>query len=520
MASRKICTFVDLKPKNKKPLIALISLYCFESLATRYLGSAVRAAGYDCVEIYYEDMKRNYFKYPGPDELKSLIDLLRDKEVDIVGISVRSSYRKLAAVITERLHDELSLPVMWGSTHPTVQPGDSIKDADAVFRGEGEVSIVELVKGIDGGNDVTGIKGFWFKMSDGSVIRNEAAPYVDINRISDPEFNAKNQFFIRDSVLNEGDPQWKEGAFTVISSRGCPHHCSFCTNQYYLKSQPGYLRLRSVDNVVGEIKRAMRIMPNVRRVKFYDDLFATNKKWTDEFVEKYRREVSLPFDALLNPQHVSESLIGKLKKAGLTLVEMGIQSGSERMSNDIYDRRLTNEKLMTAINVLHKSGVRLHYDFIIDNPLETEEDKKKAFEFLLKIPRPYSLLIFSLTHLPGTPLTERLLKEGHITQADVEGNSDKSLFQWEASLHHKRLPQDQFWLSLLSLLTKDFVPKSLIRFLSRRKVLMRYPAPLVAFAWAMNVVKMTWLATVMYREGSLSMQVIRRHANWKQLPIK
>lgn len=520
MTSRKICSFIDLKPKNKKPLIALIAFYCYESLGIRYLASAVRAAGYDCVEIYYEDMKRNYFKYPGPDELKSLIDLLRDKEVDMVGMSVRSSYRKLAAMITERLHGELSLPVVWGSTHATIRPGDSIKDADGVFRGEGEESIAELLKGLDNGNDITHIKGFWFKLPDGSVIRNEAAPYVDINRISDPEFDAKNKFYIRDGLLNEGDPQWKEGAFTIISSRGCPHLCSFCTNPYYLTSQPGYLRLRSVDNVIGEIKRAMRLMPNVRRVKFYDDLFATNKKWTDEFVEKYMREAALPFDALLNPQHVSESLIGKLKKAGLTLVEMGIQSGSERMSNEIYDRRLTNEKLMKAINILHKSGVRLHYDLIIDNPMETEEDKREAFEFLLKIPRPYSLFILSLTHFPGTPLTERLLKEGHITEADVEGNSDKSLFQWEVSLHHKRTPQGRFWLALLSLLTKDFVPKSLIRFLSRRKVLMRYPAPLVAFAWAMNVVKMGWLATVMYREGSLSVQVIRRHANLKQIPIK
>ena len=520
MTSRKTCSFLDLKTKNKKPLIALISLYCFEALSIRYLASAVRAAGYDCVEIYYEDMKRNYFKYPAPEELKSLIDLLRDQEVDMVGISVRSSYRKLASIITERLHGELSLPVMWGSTHPTIRPDDSIKDADAVFRGEGEDAIVELVKGIDGKNDITGIKGFWFKRPDGSVIRNEAADYVDINRISDPDFNAKNKFYIRDGVLREGDPQWKEGAFTIISSRGCPHLCSFCTNVYYLKSQPGYLRLRSVDNVVGEIKRAMQIMPNLRRVKFYDDLFATNKKWADEFVEKYRREVGLPFDALLNPQHVSETLIGKLKKAGLTIAEMGIQSGSERVSNDIYDRRLTNDKLMKAINILHNSGVRVHYDLIIDNPLETEEDKREAFEFLLKIPRPYSLFILSLTYFPGTPLTERLLAEGYITEADVEGSSDKSLFQWEVSLNHNRAPKDKFWLSLLSLLTKDFVPKSLIEFLSRRKVLMRYPAPLIAFAWAMNLVKMAWLATVMYREGSLTVQVIRRHANWKQIPIK
>ena len=521
MAQAKTCSITTLKNrKNGKPVTAFISLYCYESLATRYLGSAVRSAGYDCLEIYYEDMKRNYFKYPEPDELKSLIDLLRDKGVDIVGISVRSSYRKLAAMITDRIHQELSLPVIWGSTHATICPDDSIIDADVVCRGEGEAVIVELLDGIAQGKDVTAIKGLWFKLPDGSIRRNEVAPYPNLDRISDPQFNAANKYYMRDSKWHDGDPQWTEGAFTIISSRGCPHLCTFCTNPYYLKAQPGYLRLRSVDRVIAEIKQAVRQMPNIRRVKFYDDLFATNKKWTDEFVEKYRREVTLPFDALLNPQHVTKSLISKLTYAGLSLAEMGIQNGSERMSNEVYDRRLTNEKLTKAVTILNESGIRVHYDLIIDNPLETHRDKQANFEFLLTIPRPYSLFILSLTHFPGTPLTERLLKEGRITEAEVEGRTDKTLFQWEVSLNHKRKPEDSYWLALMSLLTKDFVPKGLIRFFYRRKILMRYPAPLVAFAWLMNAIKMTWLAGVMYREGSLTMQVIRRHANLKQLPIK
>lgn len=518
VATAKICSITNLK--NRKPVTAFISLYCYESLATRYLGSAVRSAGYDCLEIYYEDMRRNHFKYPEPDELNGLIDLLRDKDVDIVGISVRSSYRRLAAMITARIHQELSIPVIWGSTHATICPDDSIIDADVVCRGEGEAVIVELLDGIAQGKDVTAIKGLWFKLPDGSICRNDMAPYPNLDQISDPQFNAANKYYMRNSKWYDGDPQWKEGAFTIISSRGCPHMCTFCTNSYYLKSQPGYLRLRSVDRVIAEIKQAVRQMPNIRRVKFYDDLFAANKKWTDEFVEKYRREVGLPFNALLNPQHVTKSLITKLTYAGLTLVEMGIQSGAEQMSNEVYNRRLTNEKLMKAITILNESGIRVLYDLIIDNPLETDRDKQDSFEFLLTIPRPYSLFIVSMTHFPGTPLTHRLLKEGRITEAEVEGRTDKTLFQWEASLNHKRKPEDRCWLSLMSLLTKDFVPKSLIKFLYRRKILMRYPASLVTFAWLMNAIKMTWLAGVMYREGSLSMQVIRRHANLRQLPIK
>lgn len=261
-------------------------------------------------------------------------------------------------------------------------------------------------------------------------------------------------------------------------------------------------------------------MPGIKRVKFYDDLFATNKKWTDEFVVKYPREVGLPFDALLNPQHVTETLVDKLKQAGMTLVEMGIQNGSERVSNELYDRRLGNDKLRKAVRILHESGLRVHYDLIIDNPLETSQDKRDCFEFMLDIPRPYSLFILSLTHFPGTPLTERLLAEGKITKDQVEGYTDKSLFQWEVSLTHERPAEDKFWLALLSLLTKDFVPKSLIRWFSHQTFLMKHPSPLVAFAWLANVLKMAGLAVTMYREGSLTWQMVRRHANIRRLAVK
>lgn len=509
------------KPRpGKKPLLALISLYSFESLGIRYVASAVRQAGFECIEIFYEDFKRNTFRYPTQEELRPLIAILREKGADIVGLSVRSSYRRLAEVITREVHGELRLPVIWGSTHATIMPDDAITVCDAICRGDGEESVPELLRRLHAGEDISSVPGFWFKKPGGAVIKNEMAKYVDVNAIPDPQYGVGGKYFLRDGVWHDGDPQQYEGAFIAVSSRGCPHLCTFCSNHFYLKASPGYLRLRTVDRIIDEINRAREIMPHIKRVKFYDDLFAANKKWTDEFVEKYPARVGLPFDALLNPHQVSETLLAKLKKAGLTLVEMGIQSGAERISNEIYDRRLNNEKLIAATHILHNSGVRIHYDLIIDNPLETSDDKRANLELMLAIPRPYSLFILSLTYFPGTPLTERLLKEGKIAPADIEGSADKTLYQWEVSLTHSRPAEDVFWLALMSMLTKDFVPKGLIRFLSRRPFLMRHPAPLTALAWVANVVKLAGLAVTMYREGSLTWQMVRRHLNVRDLAVK
>lgn len=508
------------RPSGRKPRLALIALYSFESLGIRYVASSLRAAGFECLELFYRDFRRNTFEYPKPEELRPLISILREKEADIVGISLRSSYRMLAETITREIHGQLGLPVIWGSTHPTVMPEDSIAVCDALCRGDGETAAVELMRRLAEGKDISDVPGFWFKKPDGGVVKNGMAPYVDLDAIPDPSYNAPGKYYLTDGEWRTGDPQWNEGAYIAMSSRGCPHRCNFCTNTFYLESEKGYVRLRSVDRLITEINRAREIMPDIRRIKFYDDLFAVNKKWTDEFVEKYPREVGLPFNALMNPHHVTPPLLEKLKGAGLTIVEMGIQSGAERVSNEIYGRHLSNKELRRAVEALHGSGLRIYYDLIIDNPLETEEDKRAGFEFMLGIPRPYSLFIVSLTHLPGTPLTRKLLREGKITEDRVEGRSDSTLFQWEASLNARRSPEDRFWLALLSLLTKDFVPKPLIRFFSRRKVLMEYPQPLVAFAWGANLVKMAWLAYTMYREGSLTWQAVRRHANFKNLAIK
>ena len=517
--SEKTISLVDYRPKNKKPVIALLSIYGYESSAIRYIAAAVRKAGHTCYEVYFEDMKRNFFRYPTSEELDVLIGLLRDKGVDIVGISVRSSYRKMAALVTDKIHADLGIPVLWGSMHPTICPEDSLKYADAICVGDGEVATVQLLDAIEKGKDTTGINGIWVKKSDGSVVRNGWTDWVDVNASPYPEYDAPGKYFTRDGEVHEGDPMACEPAITVISARGCPHKCHYCSNAIFINAEKGFLRLRKIDNVIAEIKAAQKCM-NINRVKFYDELFATNKKWTDEFVEKYPKEIGLPFDAFLHPNHVTDSLISKLVSAGLSTISMGIESASERVANELYGRGATNKRVMESVEILHKYKVNSNYDLLIDNPLETAEDRDEAFEFLFRMPRPFTLFIFSLKHLPETALTKRLLKEGHITEADVEGEADRSLFQWEVSLTYKRSAEEKYWLALVSLLTKNFIPKPVIKMLSKPRLLKKFPGPLVLFAWMANVAKLSLMVQKRLRAGTLSFQELRRHANLKNLIVK
>ena len=519
MLSQKNFALQELKLRKKKPVIGIIALFCYESLGIRNLGSTLRSEGFDCVEIFYEDLKRNYFRYPKPHELKNLIDLLRESEVDFVGLSVTSSYRKLAKILTEVIHNELGVPVICGSIDPTSCPDETMEYADAACVGDGEVAIVKLMKALENGEDITKIQGIWLRSPDGEIIKNGMTDWVDINTLPIIHYDAPGKYHIRGGEVFKGDPILNDTSLSMVGSRGCPHACNFCMNSFFPKANSKYIRLGNVDRIISEIKAAQKIM-DVRRVKFYDELFATNKKWTEEFVEKYGKQVGIPFDAFLHPHHINDNLVSRLVSAGFTTVDMGIQSGSERVSNGIYNRRLPNEKVLQATQILNRNGVNCNYDLIIDNPLETSDDKRKNFEFMLQVPRPYSLIVVSLTHMPKTPLTKQLIEEGYIKTEDVEGYADNSLFQWEVSLTYKRSAEDRFWLALISLLTKNFVPKPFIKLLSKIWILKKFPAPLVAFAWVMNFIKLGLIVIKRLRAGTTTLQEIRRFANLRDLMVK
>ena len=91
---------------------------------------------------------------------------------------------------------------------------------------------------------------------------------------------------------------------------------------------------------------------------------------------------------------------------------MGLQTGSERTNKEIYKRFVPNEKFIEACKIVDKYNLPGYYDVIVDNPYENEHDLIETARVLLKIPKPYSLSIFSLCFYQGTELYERAVKDG------------------------------------------------------------------------------------------------------------
>lgn len=198
---------------------------------------------------------------------------------------------------------------------------------------------------------------------------------------------------------------------------------------------------------------------------------------------------------------------------------MGVQSGSERVRKDFFKRPVSDEKLLKTSRFIKEMGIVPFYDFIVDNPFETEKDRKDGLQFLLKFPRPFHLHIFSLIYFPNTVITKRALAAKLISEEQIEGNSEQTFDQMFVTLRYPRPNVDQFWICLYSLASKSFIPKALIRVLSRSDYLKKHPKPLVLFADFSNTFKLGTIAMKWLLEGKPVFTTIRKTAKRGTSPI-
>ena len=190
-----------------------------------------------------------------------------------------------------------------------------------------------------------------------------------------------------------------------------------------------------------------------------------------------------------------------LKDAGLERVEIGIQSGSERVRKKIFQRPVLDESLIDTSQIMSDLKIVPFYDIIVDNPFETPEDKKKGLDLFLKISRPFYMHMFSLTYFPHTVLTRKALEANLISEDQVEGHATKGFDQFYVSLMHPRPAVDRFWISLYSLTSKSFVPKILIKAFSKIQFLQKHPSVVVLFANLCNTIKLATIGIKWLLEG-------------------
>jgi len=502
--------------RGRGPRVGIVSTWDVENNAVRILAATLRATGHHVVEIYFKDWVSNALDPATDQQLDNLGEICRKEELDLVAISIRASaYANSARTLTEYIHDHLELPVLWGGMHPTLMPVECLGVADMVLKGEGELALLDLCNRLrDGDDELYGTANVDFRMSAEDRVENALRPLVtNLDDLQYRDYTTHDhKYFIWGKRYSVGDPMHGDPVFQMMGSRGCIYKCSYCYNSTYKKDiYPGqkWFRVRSPQSMVDEIRQA-RTHWNMKRIRFDDEVFNFQMGWLEEFCRIYPREVGLPFEIFIEPKLVNETRMTMLRDAGLVSVYMGIQS-SERVTGHLYDRRVKNQSISDIAALYHRLGIKPHFQLIFDDPVSTEDDKRKLFEMISTFPHPYDLYLFSMTVFPGSELNRKLLDSGLISEYDIDGLQNTRIFyQHRVNLAYPRPVEDTFWIALTQMLSKPFVPRAMLRELAKSDTLKKHPWPLIQMAHAANYVKMGSTAAKMVARGEMTSTLMRR----------
>lgn len=397
--------------------VVLISLQVdLDTIGLKSLHAALLQAGFSSKLLFVPGL------HPSDQQVMAAVAVfLRRVRPLFVGISLMSHEYAAAAALTGYLRlADIGIPVVWGGIHPTIAPEMCLDHADYICIGEGDRGIVEFLAAIKKGADTDHIAGFWANHN-GVVAKNRPAALIgDLDRlpfighIPPHGFIVHKRRIIRlNKKLFNTYARWKGTVYSVMASRGCPFSCSYCCNEYLSRLyETRSIRRRSVDSIIDELEAAVGRNPDIVYINFQDDCFlACSDNYLAAFCRAYRARIQRPFIVRCIPSFITEKRLAQLKRAGLSWISMGLQSGSDYILTDVYHRRSLVDDFLKAAAIIRKMNVAAYYDVILDNPFETDADRLDTIAVLTAVPRPYFLQLFSLVLFPGTVLYGRMIKE-------------------------------------------------------------------------------------------------------------
>jgi len=371
-------------------------------LGLAWLAAVLRKEGYNDVKII-DSIANRYTK-------EEVVELLKKEKPDLIGMSfgtqIRFSAFDLARLIKKNFPQ---IPLVVGGPHPTLTYQDlleNIPEIDIVLRGEGEISFVNLVKTIEKKGDLAGVKGISFRDKEGRVVNNQPEDMIeDLDSLPFPARDLLDMEKYEQTAASS-----KKRCTNILTSRGCPYHCVYCS----VSEQWGHkIRYRSAKNVVDEIEFLLKTYPFLQGIRFFDDVFTMNKERVLEICKEiHKRNLNFVWECEARANTVDPEMLKAMKEAGCEFIDLGIESGSDRILKNIK-KSITVEQAINAAKMIKEAGIDLKAFIMHGLPGETYEDIKKTV-FLSRY-LFYKLKIRGTTQgitiiYPGTEL-ERIAKD-------------------------------------------------------------------------------------------------------------
>lgn len=369
--------------------------------ALLYIGNSLKKSGYD-VKI----------KHCTEDKFQEVVDEVCSNNPLFVGFSVITGLHVSYAVkISKKIKEKNKLiPICWGGVHPSLFGEQCLKEdyIDFIINGEGEESAVEFANQLISKKEFSKVNGLGYKVN-GKVFSAERRFISDLSTVR-ADFSLVNaeEYF-------QEFPEGEKRVLNYLSSRGCPHRCTFCYNLNYNNRKWRPYPIQIIKQDIDFLKEKYKI----DGLSFGDDNFYVNRKRAHEILEY----LDLPSGFELRMDYITDEVLTELKRLKVRSFLVGVESGSER-SQKLVQKDYGVATIKKTIDLFAKYHFRCHYSFIIALPGEKFEDIKETVKCMLYIIDHHKEGSFTpgqFLPYPGTPLYDVAVKSGFKAPTTTEG---------------------------------------------------------------------------------------------------
>ena len=423
-------------PPTDAPTILHISMYCNKSFPVRIFHALSSKDGINSHAVFFKNNFTNAHLPVSDHELTLLTSLIERINPDAITFSVLAPYVVETRRAVAAIREVSDAPIIIGGKYPTIVPHEALEFVDYACKGEGELVMLRIHERLRQGQNFHGIRGLWHKDDEGDIVdMGQEQLYQELDDIPYAAIGEMQMHFIEEDQLLETDTELYDDEFLVLAGRGCVYLCSFCVNSLLIPMNRGngkFVRLRTPDNVIEEIKYRLDRCRVPSLVIFNDEVFGMFEDWVEEFSTKYSSQIGIPFDCELVPSLIKENNVRKLAQAGMVSMHFGVQSGQDQIRKDIMHRPGTNDDLLQKSRLVRDLGIQPQYDIILGNPFDDENSLSDALGLLLSFGTPIRLNTYKMQFFPHYPFTNMALEAGHISQADVsdEGIERATMYEW------------------------------------------------------------------------------------------
>lgn len=339
------------------------------------------------------------------DEIKEQIKLYQPQLIIINTSTATFNNDKITIKAIKELSDAHITAI---GTHVTALPETSLTESklDSVIRREPELTALELANSLNNNKDLKNVLGISYK-SEKEIINNPDRPFIE--NLDDLPYPTRDLLPNQKYTMPLSDKPYT----LLISSRGCPYNCIFCTaGQYYGKK----LRLRSAKNIVNEIEEIIEKY-NIYDITMWSDTFTLNRNFVVEVCEEILRR-GLKFNWMTNSRvdKVDLELLKLMKKSGCWIISYGAESGVQKII-DTAKKEIDIDQTKNAFKWSKDAGIETMAHVILGLPGETKETIRQTINFVIQLDPDYAQFYCAIP-FPGTEFYKIAAENNWITTND------------------------------------------------------------------------------------------------------